>query len=470
LTLGFLPRHRATPKGGDRERGVTYARRVRRIVVALVVWWALGPVPAGAELLVTVGEVTADTAVVWGRAGSDGTLTVEWEGAGGEVEGSASVEVGAETDLTGKIRLTGLRAWARYAYRLRSGEDVVDGDFVTAPGADEARPVRFVWSGDLGGGGHCRRPDTGYPIFEAMTERRPDFFLFVGDTMYADSRCRAGTVPGSDFIATTLPGYRAKHRYNREDRAVQRFFRTTSVYAIWDDHEVRNDFSGTVEPLMPVGRQAFLEYWPILPPPDDPGRLYRSFRWGRLLEVFILDTRQYRSPNAAPDGPGKTMLGERQRRWLLQAVAASPATWKVVVSSVSLSVPSGRPRDGWSGATIWGLPEAGWGFATERDAILKSLADQGVRNLLFVVADVHHAELVHHRPWPDFTLYELIAGPLSATLGRPRPLDLGLAPQSLFAYAGSYNFGEVLVTEDGVTVRFFDETGRRLFTEALGVR
>src|SRR6185436_8653953 len=117
------------------------------------------------------------------------------------------------------------------------------------------------------------------------------------------------TVPGANFVANTLTEFRAKHRYNRADPGVQHYFRRSSVYAIWDDHEVRSDFSGPHERLMPVGRAAFLDYFPILPPADEPGRLYRCFRWGRLLELFILDTRQYRSRNTALDGPDKTMLG-----------------------------------------------------------------------------------------------------------------------------------------------------------------
>jgi alkaline phosphatase D len=60
------------------------------------------------------------------------------------------------------------------------------------------------------------------------------------------------------------------------------------------------------------------------------------------VELFILDTRQYRSRNSEPDGPGKSMLGETQRRWLLDGLAASDAVWKVVVTSVTLSVPTGR--------------------------------------------------------------------------------------------------------------------------------
>ena len=437
------------------------------VLVALALGAAGG---AGPALLVTIGDVTATTAVVWARLGAEGEVAVALKPATGDGV-TGVLEITRRGDFTGKRVLSGLTPATRYAWEARGAGETVRGEFVTAPPHDEGAPVRFLWSGDLGGGGFCRRVDGGYRIFKAMARARPDFFLFVGDTIYADVKCdRPGVVPGADFIATRLDQYRARHRYQREDPAMQELLRATSVDAIWDDHEVRNDFSGPTEPLMPTGRRAFVEYWPIVPPDEEPTRLYRKFRWGRLLEVFILDTRQYRSPNAEPDGPGKTMLGAAQRRWLVDSVSASTATWKVVVSSVPLSIPTGSParRDSWSNASVYGTPqEGGTGFAVERDAILHDLRTRGVRNLVFLVADVHHAELVRHQPTPEWSFHEFVAGPLSAGFGRPRPLDEGLNPRSLFARGGVNNFGEVTIEPAQLTVRLRDEEGTVLFTHTI---
>jgi alkaline phosphatase D len=164
------------------------------------------------------------------------------------------------------------------------------------------------------------------------------------------------------------------------------------------------------------------------------------------------------------------MLGAAQRRWLLEAVPASTATWKVVVSSVTLSVPTGRPerRDGWSNANVFGLsPERGTGFVTERDAILRELREQNVHNLIVVAADVHHAEIVRHQPHRDWEFHEFIAGPLSASMGRPVLLDWRLGPRTLFARGGSYTFGEVTIDPAQLTVRVLDEDGTVLFTHAI---
>jgi alkaline phosphatase D len=441
--------------------------------VALAFVLVLAAAAAGGEppLLVTVGDVTDSSAVVWVRGQTWGRVILRYAPEGRGDEQSAELRVSPAANLTGKLRLEGLRPATRYRYAVAQNSDEVQGSFLTAPRPTATAPVRFVWGGDLGSRKRCRHVTDGYPIFRVLAELKPDFFLFVGDTIYADQVCNGeDRVPGADFVARKLPDFWAKHRYNRADPAVQKFFRSTSVYAIWDDHEVRNDFAGTAEPLMPVGRQAFLDYFPILPPAEEPGRLYRKFRWGRLVEVFILDTRQYRRPNAEPDGPRKTMLGPAQRRWLIESVTASEAVWKFIVSSVPLSVPTGRSaRDSWSNANVWGFPEEhGTGFAVERDAILRAFRERGVKNLVFLAADVHHAELIRHHPTPEWSFHEFIAGPLSASLGRPRPLDRALGPRSLFALGGVENVGEVAVDPAGLTVRIVTVTGEVRFTHTIG--
>ena len=416
--------------------------------------------------------MTASGAVVWARGIRGGNVSIDVAPVAPDAAGRRlTLDVRAEDDLTGKVRVDGLTPGTRYRYRVAQDGASAEGEFVTAPAPTEPATVRFLWSGDLGGAGLCRPAEGGFTIFPTMVRRPADFFLFVGDTVYTDVPCdKPGAAPGGNYRAATLSQYRARHLHNRQDPGYQELLRRMSVYAIWDDHEVRNDFAGTTEPLMPLGRQAFLDYWPILPPEEEPGRLYRRVRWGRLVELFILDTRQYRSDNSKSDGPGKTMLGAAQRRWLVEGLSASTAMWKVVVSSVTLALATGRPerRDGWSSANVFGLPQDGAGFATERDAILRELRRRHVRNLVFVAADVHHAELIRHHPHLEWSFHEFIAGPLSASVGRPRPLDFSLNPRSLFARGGVFNFGEVTVEPTNLTVRLIDDTGAVMFTHTVG--
>jgi alkaline phosphatase D len=417
-----------------------------------------------------VAEVRPTAAVLWARAARPGPVSVEVSAAGGPARTVTRVATEAE-DLIVRVALDGLTPATRHRYAVSQDAERVEGEFASAPAIGEPARVTFLWGGDLGGGGFCRLLDGGYRIFRAMARQPVDFFLFAGDTIYADVPCRRpDVVPGNNFVAATLAAYRAKHRYNREDPAVQDFLRRTPLYANWDDHEVRNDFAGTSEPLMPVGRQAFLDYFPVVTGSDDPHRMYRAVRWGALLEIFILDTRQYRSDNAMLDGPGKTMLGAAQRRWLVDGVGASTATWKMVVTSVPLSVPTGKPerRDSWTDVSVFGLPaEQGTGFVTERDAILKALRARGVKNLVFLAADVHHAEIVRHQPAAGWTFHEFIAGPLSATTGRPRPLDSRLNSRTLFSQGGVYNYGEVAIDPARLSVRILDEQGAVLFSHTI---
>jgi alkaline phosphatase D len=129
----------------------------------------------------------------------------------------------------------------------------------------------------------------------------------------------------------------------------------------------------------------------------------------------------------------------------------------------------GKIHDSWSNANALGFPEAnGTGFAMERDAILQALRERGVKNLVFLTGDVHHAELIRHHPTPEWSFHEFIAGPLSASYGRPRPLDMGLNPRSLFALGGVENFGEVSVDQAGLTVRVVDIGGTVRFTHTIG--
>lgn len=447
--------------------------RLLRVSAALLLLGAMptGLGPAGpiggdetrAGLLVTVAEVTADQATLWARSeAGHGPMHVTWAAVPGDERRATDVPVDAARDHTARVTMRALAPGTRYAYEVADGQDVVRGDFVTAPAPGATAPVHFVWSGDLGGGGHCRDVEDGYPIFRALERLGADFFLFVGDTIYADHRCgRQPQAAGNDFFARSLAGYHAKHRYNRADLAVQGFFRRTSVYAIWDDHDVTNNFAGPAEPLMPVGRQAFVDYWPIAGAPEERERLYRSVRWGKHLEVFILDTRQYRSVNAEPDGTGKTMLGRAQRAWLLDGLAASDATWKVIVSSVPLGMfTGGSYADAWSNANLFGFSRGErTGFRRERDLILRALRALKVTNVVFVSGDVHHAELIRHEPWPDFAVHEFVAGPLAARQGYPRPLDRSLNSHSLGSLGWAYNFGDVVVGAAGMTVRIIDATG-----------
>jgi alkaline phosphatase D len=219
------------------------------------------PFPFG----VASGDVTASRAVLWTRTRQAAPLTLE-------VSTSAhftsppvlrhTVNTTDAADFTVKVVVEGLTPATGYFYRWQQGTAAsATGTFRTAPAAEVAQHVRFAYSGDADG----TQVVPHHPVFnafetlEAVRSERPDFFVYLGDTIYADSPLR---VSGP---AATLGDCRATYRQNLAIAALPALLQSTAVYAIWDDHEVRNDFAGaTVDrTLYGHGRQAFLEYQPI---------------------------------------------------------------------------------------------------------------------------------------------------------------------------------------------------------------
>jgi alkaline phosphatase D len=444
---------------------------------------------------IAVGDVTGQSALLWLRTDGPKVVQFEWAPvAAWDVAAKMATAVapvvrtplfttGPQTDFTLAVPIEGLIPATRYRYYVFVGTKgregtttevrvAARGEFTTLADVKNQVPVTFAWSGDLGGQQHCRRGVAGYPIFDVMRAQQLDFFLFLGDTMYADHVCPSPpNEPGADFLATTLTEYRARHRYQRGAEALRRFLERVPVYAIWDDHEVRNNFSGPFDSQMPSGRQALQEYWPIRVAPDDPHRLYRAVRVGADLELFLLDTRQYRSRNADQDGPAKTMLGETQLQWLLSGLIGSTATWKVIVTTVPLSIPKGGGatvpgNDGWAGG-----PD-GTGFERERQSIVDTILNRRVKNVVFLAGDVHYVQANAYDPngdgTPDF--HEFVAGPLSASPGRLTPASEGLRPTRLINEGGYFNFGLIRVTTSSFDVQVLDDTGATRFSYRLSAR
>jgi len=399
---------------------------------------------------IAAGEITDTSAVLWTRcsSASDVRFEVRPEPKGG----LPPVPARAADDFTAQIAVTGLAPRTAYTYSARCapGAAPVTGRFVTAPPANEATAVRFAWGGDLGGQNVCRDAARGYFVFDAIAAQRPDFFVALGDMIYADDPCRPvglygnPQIPGPPSPAGDLATFRAYWRYNRADAAFQRFLATVPTYAVWDDHEVANDVgphhdSGRFTDgrhLLPLGLTAFLDYNPLRPVAGADNRLYRRVRWGRNLELFLLDTRQYRDANGAADSVDhpKSMLGPEQRAWLERSLVASDATWRVIVTSVPLSFPTGGPTHP---ADSWANGGGPGGFARELQGLLAVLRAHDMRNVVWISTDIHFTTVFRLRPFsdaPDLVTYEIETGPLNSGVF-PRPkFDATFGAAQLFRY------------------------------------
>jgi alkaline phosphatase D len=447
---------------------------------------------------IAIGAVQTTRAVVWSRTDRPARMRVAVTPDGGDpIRGEVPVD--ADSDFTGQVLVEGLRPATRYRVEVRFLDTEgrkgppESGSFRTAPDPDDPAPVRLAWGGDVAGQDVCRDAREGFPILGHVIAERPDVFVGLGDMIYADDLCSAigrygnAQVPGGFERGFDLAAIRAHWRYVREDAGLRVLLATTPYIGVWDDHEVVNDLgphhdtrddppyrSGV--PLLPLGLRAFREWNPLVP--EQP--LHRNLRWGRHLELFVLDTRQFRDANFAPDTGRvpKTMLGLAQRRWLEERVTASDATWKVIVSSVPLSIPTGSPEKGRDG---WANYDQDTGFERELISILEAFERAGVHNLVWITTDVHFAAVFRYTPFsdaPEFRFLELATGPMNAGLFPNPRYDRTLGPQRLFFYGPPnpervtsfaeakrwFSFGVLDVASNGeLTARIVNGLGEELF-------
>ena len=389
----------------------------------------------GLSLGYVAGDVTERSAVVWVRAEPGSRIALHY-GPDPELREYSSLPplvADANADHSAQFHLTELAPGRRCYYRAsvagKSPGPVAH--FITAPGAEDDRPVVFCFSGDT------RDSYKPFSVMSAVHAQSPDFFLHLGDTIYAD---RNGT-------ATALPDFWAKYRTNRDDAATQSLHLTTSVYATWDDHEVANNYLPG-HPLAHIGRKAFLDYWPIRRDPLEPQKIYRSFRWGKAVELFILDVRQYR------DAARGTMLGDGQKQWLMGAIKNSSAKFKFIATPVTME---GGGSDRWDG------------YPRERTEILRYIRSNKIPGVLFLSADLHYAAITRIRK--SGGLRDITAGPLAAPLNR---ITNGAARRFEFFLAEYFNFAKITVDPKAMPpyalVEFIDEDNHAFHRARINAR
>ena len=372
----------------------------------------------GLSLCYVAGDVTSDGAIIWLRAdpGSQITLHYSDERTFSRFRSVGPFAVDKNADHTLRIELDKLDPATTYFYyaAVSGKKPGYLASFLTAPRATDAAKVSFCFSGD------SRESYQPFTIMKAVRAQKPDFFLHLGDTIYADLGGPARRL--SDFWA--------KYRANRNDPDTQLCFFDTSTYVIWDDHEVVNDyFAGN--PLAPTGRRAFLDYWPVRRDPDEADRIYRSFRWGQGMELFLLDTRQYRDPAVG------TMLGKAQKDWLLTSLAHSSAIFKFVATSVPMT---GGGIDRWDG------------YPAERAELLRFIKEKRITGVVFLSADLHYAAVTSIPN--SHGLKDITAGPLAAPLNR---VTNGSARRYDFFLADNFNFAKITVDPAAKPVQAFVE-------------
>lgn len=424
---------------------------------------------------VASGDVGHDRAMVWSRCDRPGQMVVEWATTESfrevrRVVGPAAVEA---SDFTAKLDLRGFPARERIFYRvlfqdlrdLKSWSEPVVGMFVTPPVAEgAARDVEIAFTGDVcGQGWGIDAARGGMRMFETMRRAEPDLFIHLGDTIYADNPVEAEvkledgtlwknvTTEAKSHVAQTVDDFRGAYRYNLLDEHVRRFNASVSQLVLWDDHETHNNWypQGRYEDkryaeqssalLAARARAAFMEYQPIRQFARDRERVYRSQRFGPLVEVLAWDMRSYRGANSANRQTELTaesaILGAKQATWLKEKLAASTATWKVIASDMPLSIIVGDKANYEAVANRDAGPPLG--RELEIADLLKFIRDKAIRNVVFITADVHYAAAHYYDPasakFTEFNpFWEFVAGPAHAGTFGPGQLDATFGPQAKF--------------------------------------
>ncbi|HYO39416.1 MAG TPA: alkaline phosphatase D family protein [Nocardioidaceae bacterium] len=467
------------------------------------------------------GDVTANSAVLWARSSKPGRLVARVRSGRirREVHGGWA---GRATDLTAKLQLRGLAPGREYDVRLHfEAEDGAHGEvgrasFSTASLHPAA--TSFVWTGDTCGQGWGINPDLGGMVgYRAMHETRPDFFVHCGDTIYADNPItetvtepdgqvwRNLVTPEVAKVAETLREFRGRHRYTMLDENVRAMYADVPLLAQWDDHETHNNWypgemldddrytERRVDVLARRARRAWQENMPIADRGPHrhqhrhwgfaPTRIYRKISRGPLLDVFLLDMRTHKDPNTPGRERRRTeILGEEQAEWLVREVSRSRATWKVISADLPLGlvVPDGETDQEGIANDDSGRP---LGKERELARVLSAFKRRGVRNTVWITADVHYCAAHHYDParasFTDFDpFWEVVAGPIHAGTFGPNDLDGTFGPEAVFTKAADYPnqsprhgnqfFGHAQIDAHGrLSLSLRDQGGAVLWTKEL---
>ena len=304
-----------------------------------------------------------------------------------------SIQVDDSTDFAGQIKLTDLQSNSEYQIKLITGDkkslqNTIEGKFKTAATAKESVPVNFMVTTCHEYNDQDDPQGGGFKIFNRMLELNPDFLVHTGDVIYHDQL--------SKNLALARWNWQ---RMTSLSNAVA-FYKQVPCYFMKDDHDTwMNDcHPKTVTKFMGdftfnQGLELFKQQVPNSELP------YRTFRWGKDLQIWLVDGREYRTSETLPDGPDKTIWGIEQMKWFKETYQSSDATFKILISATPIIGPD-RPqkKDNHSNKS----------FSYEGDMIRNLIA--GHENTIIICGDRHWQYVSQHR---QTGTYEFACGPAS---------------------------------------------------------
>ena len=308
--------------------------------------------------------------------------------------------------------------------------------------------------------GSCRSQESVAPILDALLEREPDLFLYIGDNVYGDVWSLSAD------MEELLQAYAELSDQND----FQRLASAVPILATWDDHDFgMNDGGGSY--YGKYGSEAIFEtYWGMRGHPvADRDGIYYSQMFGpagRRVQIIMLDTRFFRTdltrtPNRNAPGmeryipseaPGQDMLGPEQWLWL-ESELQKPADLRLLVSSVQVLADA----HGW---------EAWKQLPLSQSRLYELLEASGASGVILVSGDRHLSALYREEGLVDYPLYEMTA----SSLNRPvRDESDEMSSNQLGEAYAKENFGEIAIDWDRrmVVLSVHDSEGEKVREQAI---
>lgn len=378
-----------------------------------------------------------------------------------------------------KVQVRGLEPDRWYHYRFDGpGASTVVGRLRTAPRRGSSPDhLRYAFAS-------CQQRSAHYVAHRAITQENVDFLMHLGDYIYVN-----------DGFDTTIERYRNRWRIFHSDPLLQELQAKVPLVAMWDDGEFYNGIDRTGPPArLAAAKQAFFEHMPVLGNRHD--RAYRSFRWGRLADVIMIDVRSHRDPEVpantsfagiidgqdsrippGPDmfAPERTTLGAQQAQWFRRSLRRSAATWRFVGNPYNMNPWKIQDFAGQPGSThpnegIYVSNEAWDDYQAERRSVLDYIQQHSIRNVVFTSGHTHiylASELQ-----PDFddpasptVAFDFVTGSLTADPD-PRtiaPEPLLIAAENIMMAANAPYMRNVNILDQGYAV--VDVTPERTIVE-----
>lgn len=326
---------------------------------------------------VASGDPTRNSVILWTRVTPEqpAVIPISWmlatDESFDEITHQGTTVTSAETDYTVKVDVRGLAPERRYYYRFKSPTAI------SPTGRTKTLPKAFVEQVKLAAFSCANLPFGYFHVYRAAAEMDDiDVALHLGDYIYEYERGRypkaADTMAGREFQPaheiTELADYRARYRQCRGDKDLQALHASVPFICVWDDHEIANNAwrhgaenhnagEGSFVARSKAALQAYFEWLPVRPRRGrgKAARLYRSFNFGRLLSLHMLDTRfigrskqleyaDYTDAKTAEfdderfyqdqANPKRRLLGSEQLAWLGARIKQSKASWQVLGQQV----------------------------------------------------------------------------------------------------------------------------------------